>query len=178
MQIVLKDKLSDLFAKYFTYFQKQPDSFMTTLAEQIAKQTNQSVTQQHIDVERLQKDVLRFFELCTNKLIWSCQEDIQAWYNCNRLAHECQICLDNNVLCGLDAVDDMCWSLIHRFCYFVELSQPQLSKNFYAQVLHELQTKPLKLVALEEQEELMTSKKIHLMQRMQACQDMCKLLQS
>ena len=173
MQIVLKEKISDIFAKYFTFFQKNPDSFMTSLAEQIAKQTNQSITQQHIEVEQLKKDVLRFFEMCANKLIWSSKDDIQTWYNCNRLAHECQICLDQKVLCDQNALDDMCWSFIHRFCYFVELSHQDLSKDFFAQVLHDLQTKPLVLIALEEQEDLMTCKKSHLIQRMQSCRDLC-----
>lgn len=173
MQIVLKEKLSEIFAKYFSYFQKNPDSFMTSLAEQIAKQTNQSITQQHIEVEQLKKDVLRFFELCANKLIWSSKDDIQTWYNCNRLAHECQICFDQKVLGDQNALDDMCWSFIHRFCYFVELSYHDLSKDFFSQILHDLQTKPLILIALEEQEDLMTCKKNHLIQRMQICRDLC-----
>jgi hypothetical protein len=173
MQIVLKEKLTTIFSKYFSYFQKNPDGFMDSLAEQIAKQTNQSVTQQHIEVEHLKKDVLRFLELCANKLVWSSKDDLQVWYTCNRLAHECQICLDQKVLCNQDALDDMCWSFIHRFCYFVELSSGSLNKDFYCHVLHDLQTKPLILVALEEQEDLMTSKKSHLMMRMQACKDLC-----
>lgn len=174
MQIVIKEKLSKIFAEYFSYFQKNPDGFMTNLSEQIAKQTNLSVTQQHIDVEHLKKDVLRFIELASNKLIWSSKDDVEVWYTCNRLAHECQNCLDENVLCNQDALDDICWSFIHRFCYFVELSHETLSKNFYAQVLHDLQTKPLALVALEEQEDLMTSKKSHLMSHMQLYKDMCQ----
>lgn len=174
MQIALKEKLSQMFSKYFSYFQKNPDSFMNSLAEQIAKQTNQTVTQQHIEVEQLKKDVLRFLEIAANKLIWSSKDDIQTWYCCNRLAHECQLCLENNVLCNQEALDDMCWSFVHRFCYFVELSHESLSPNFYAQVLHDLQTKPLVLVSLAEQEDLMTPKKSHLISRMQTCRDLCK----
>lgn len=176
MQIAIKEKLSKMFSQYFTYFQKNPDSFMTTLAEQIAKQTNQSVTQQHIEVEHLKKDILRFIEMASNKLIWSSKDDVQVWYTCNRLAHECKFCLDQDVLCNQDALDDLCWSLIHRFSYFVELSCDSLSKNFYAQVLHDIQTKPLILLALEEQEDLMTSKKSHLISKMQLYQEMCKLV--
>lgn len=173
MQVVLKNKLSEMFARYFNVFQKNPDTFMNSLAEQIAKQTNQSVTQQHIEVEQIKKDVLRFFEICANKLIWSSKDDIQTWYSCNRLAHECQICLDNSVLCDANALDDMCWSIIHRFCYFVDLSKDTLSKDFYAQVLHDLQTKPLLLTALEEQEQLMISKKEHLICKLKTCRDIC-----
>ncbi len=173
MQVVLKNKLSEMFTRYFNVFQKNPDTFMNSLAEQIAKQTNQSVTQQHIEVEQIKKDVLRFFEISANKLIWSSNDDVQTWYCCNRLAHECQICLENNVLCDANALDDMCWSIIHRFCYFVDLSKDTLSKDFYAQVLHDLQTKPLLLTALEEQEQLMITKKDHLIYKLKTCRDIC-----
>lgn len=175
MQIALKDKLSEIFSKYFSYFQANPDSFMTTLSEQIAKQTHQSVTQQHIEVEHVKKDLVRFLEIASNKLVWSCKDDIQVWYTCNRLAHECKSCLDQKVLCNQDALDDICWSFIHRFCYFVELSSESLTKDFYAQVLHDLQTKPLILVALEEQEDLMTTKKSHLISRMQLYKELCRV---
>ncbi|HSW75961.1 MAG TPA: hypothetical protein VLG50_02890, partial [Candidatus Saccharimonadales bacterium] len=79
-------------------------------------------------------------------------------------------------LCNQDALDDLCWSFIHRFCYCVELSAGSLSKDFYAQVMHDLQTKPSILVALEEQEDLMTSKKSHLMMHMQTCKDLSSSL--
>ena len=176
MQAVLKEKLSNLFSNYFSYFQKNPDSFMNSLAEQIAKQTNQNATQHQVGVAQLKKDVLRFIEMSANKLVWSAKDDLQVWYTCNRLAHECQCCLDQKVLCNTDALDDLCWSLIHRFCYFVELSSGSLDKNFYSQVLHDLQTKPLALVALDEQEDLMVTKKAHLIMRMQACKDLCNSL--
>lgn len=178
VQVVLKEKLSQIFSKYFSYFQKNPDEFMTSLSEQIARQTNQTVTQQHIEVEQLKKDVLRFLELCANKLVWSSKDDVQVWYTCNRLAHECQICLDQKVLCNPDALDDICWSFIHRFCYFVELSHDALSKDFFAQVLHDVQTKKLTLCALEEQEDLMTTKKSYLTTRMQVYRDLCQSAQS
>jgi len=178
MQTVLKNKLSEMFACYFNVFQKNPDTFMNSLAEQIVKQTNQSVTQQHVEVEQIKKDVLRFFEICANKLVWSSQDDIQTWYCCNRLAHECQICLENSVLCDANALDDMCWSIIHRYCYFVDLSKDILSKDFYSQVLYDLQTKPLLLTALEEQEQLMINKKDHLICKLKTCRDICSTAQA
>lgn len=178
MQIILKNKLSELFARYFNVFQKNPDTFMNSVAEQIAKQTSQSVTQQHIEVEQLKKDVVRFFELCTNKLIWSSNDDIGCWNNCNRLANECQICLENGLICDANALDDMCWSIIHRFCYFVDLSKDTLSKDFYGNILHDLQTKPLLLVALEEQEDLMTKKKDYLICKIKNCRDICCPIQT
>lgn len=171
VQTVLKDRLVTVFTKYFSYFQKNPDAFMTSLSEQLAKQTNQLCTAQHIEVEQLKKDVLRFIELCANKLIWSSKDDAQVWLVCNKIAYETQQCLEKKVLTSQDSFDDVCWSLVHRFCYFLELSAPTLSRNFYDQILLDLQTKPLILTSAEEQEDLMTTKRSHLLSRVQMYKD-------
>ena len=171
MQTVLKERLTTVFSKYFSYFQKNPDGFMTALAEQIAKQTNHQSTLQHVEIEQLKKDVLRFIELCANKLVWSSKDDLQVWYLCNKLAHEGQQCLDQKILSNQEAQDDFCWSLIHRFCYFIELAAPTLSKEFYDQVIQDLKTKPLVLTALEEQEDAITTKRAHLLSCLQMYRD-------
>ena len=144
---------------------------MTSLAEQIAKQTNQCVTKQNIEVEQLKKDVLRFFEIAANKLVWAAQDDVQVWQVCNRLADECSICLQAKVL-PEDALDDLCWSIIHRFCYFLDLFASSLSIDFYEQILHDLKNKPdLNLICLQEQEDLMTTKQNFLTHKIQNCKD-------
>lgn len=167
VQVVLKDRLVNVFTKYFSYFQKNPDAFMTSLSEQLAKQTNQLCTTQHVEVEQLKKDVLRFIEICANKLIWSSKDDAQVWLTCNKLAYETQQCLEKKVLTNQDSFDDVCWSLVHRFCYFLELSASTLSRDFYDSVLNDLKTKPLVLTSAEEQEDLMISKRSHLLARVE-----------
>lgn len=162
MQSVLKDRLTSVFSKYFSYFQKNPDGFMDALAEQIAKQTHHQSTLQHVEIEQLKKDILRFVELCANKLVWSSKDDLQVWYVCNKIAQEGQQCLNQQILSNQEAQDDFCWSLVHRFCYFVELAAPTLSKEFYDQVLLDLQSKPLVLTSIEEQEDSIKSKRDHL----------------
>lgn len=171
VQSVLKDRLVTVFTKYFSYFQKNPDAFMTSLSEQLAKQTNQLCTMQHVEIEQLKKDVLRFIEICANKLVWSSKDDVQVWFVCNKLAYEAQQCLDKKILTNQDSFDDICWSLVHRFCYFLELSAPTLSRDFYEHVLNDLKTKPLVLTSVEEQEDLMTSKRSHLLARVQMYKD-------
>lgn len=171
MQKVLKERLTSVFSKYFSYFQKNPDGFMTSLAEQIAKQTNHLHTQQHVEIEQLKKDILKFIEFCANKLVWSSKDDLQVWYICNKLAYEAQQCLEKGVLTEQDALDDVAWSLIHRFCYFVELAAPTLSREFYESVLSDLRSKPLILTAVEEQEDLITPKREYLANKIQMYRD-------
>lgn len=167
VQVVLKDRLTSIFSKYFSYFQKDPDGFMTDLSKQIAKQTNQHFTAQHVEVEQLKKDILRFIELCANKLVWSSKDDMHVWTVCNKLAYEAHQCLESKVLPNQDALDDVCWSVIHRFCYFLDLAGNTLSSDFYDRTLEDLKTKPLILTALAEQEDLMTTKREHLVNKLQ-----------
>ena len=171
-QSALKERLTHVFSKYFSYFQSNPDNFMDSLSEQIAKQANQLCTTQHVEIEQLKKDLLRFIELCSGKFICSSSDDIHVWYICNRLAQEAHQCLDEKILPGQDSFDDICWSLIHRFCYFIELSGSTLSRDFYDQVLLDLATKPLILTMAEEQEELIVGKRAHLKYHIQAAKDL------
>ena len=171
VQNVLKDRLTTVFSKYFSYFQKNPDGFMNSLSEQLAKQTNQLCTMQHVEVEQLKKDILRFIEICANKLIWSSGDGIQVWNTCNKLAYETQQCLEKKLLTDQNAFDDVCWSFVHRFCYFLELSSSTLSKDFYDRVLNDLKTSSLILTCAQEQEDLITSKRSHMISRIQMYKD-------
>ncbi len=172
VQKLLKEKLVSVFTQYFSYFQSNPDAFMNSLSEQLAKQTNQMCTAQHVEIEQLKKDILRFIEICANKLIWSSKDDLQVWNTCNSLAYEAQQCLEKKLLPNQDALDDVYWSLIYRFCYFLELAAPVLSNNFYDIVLQDLKDKPLVLTSIEEQEDLMTTKRSYLLSRVAMYKDL------
>lgn len=162
LQISLKKKFTSVFSNYFPYFKKNPDAFLEALSEQIAHKTTAKQTEQHIDVEHLKKDILRFLEICINKLAWSPDDGYEAWACLNKFAEITFTFLEKKMITDIDAYDDICWSLVHRFCYFVELSHQQLPQEFFTKVITDLETKTLLLTEVEEQEDFMRSKKDHL----------------
>lgn len=165
LQQSLKKRFSHIFSTYSSYFQKNPDAFLEALSEQIAKKTNEVQTQQHIDVEHVRKDILRFLEICMNKLVWSPHEAYDAWISINELAEQSHNFLTKKLINDADALDDIYWSLIHRFCYFIEISHDDISEEIFKQIVSDIYTQDLLLFAIEEQENLITSKKDFLLRK-------------
>ncbi|MBP6869258.1 hypothetical protein KBC04_00005 [Candidatus Babeliales bacterium] len=165
LQKSLKARFSNIFSTYFSYFQKSPDAFLDALSEQIAKKTNEVQTQQHVEVEQIKKDVQRFLETCMNKLIWSPTDGYEAWVSINELATKAEMFLDRKLLSDVDALDDICWSLLHRFAYFIEVSADEIPEDVFVKIVHDIYNEKLILLAIDEQEELITGKKDFLLKK-------------
>lgn len=165
LQKSLKARFSNIFSNYFSYFQKSPDAFLEALSEQIAKKTNEVQTQQHVDVEHIKKDILRFLETCISKLIWPPKDVYDAWTAVNEIACQAELFLDKKLLSDVDALDDICWSLIHRFCYFMELSADDMAQEDLIKIIHDIHEEKLLLLQIEEQEDLMSNKKEYLLKK-------------
>jgi hypothetical protein len=165
VQKSLKDRFSSIFSNYFSYFQKNPDAFLEALSEQIAKKTNDMHTQQHIDIEHIKKDVIRFLEVCINKLIWSPNDPYEAWISINEIATQADYFLRKKLITDVDALDDIYWSLIYRFTYFLDIAHDNISEETFIQIVQEIHTEKLLLFMIEEQEDLITTKKEFLLQK-------------
>jgi hypothetical protein len=165
LQKSLKNRFSNIFSTYLSYFQKSPDAFLDALSEQIAKKTNEVQTQQHIDVENIKKDILRFLETCINKLVWSPKDAYDAWISVNEIATQSELFLSKKLLSDVDAFDDICWSLIHRFCYFMDVSSEDIPEEVFIKIINDIHTEKLVLFEIEEQEDLITRKKDFLLKK-------------
>jgi hypothetical protein len=164
MQSKLKNHMTNIFSKYFSFFQSDADAFMDALAKQIAQQTNHLHTQQHVDVAYLKKDFLRFFEICINKLILPADDMLESWHTINQIADAFYLSMNTECFTGISAYDDLAWSLIHRFCYILNLSYRTISQEMYNKIMQEIQNKELHLLKTEEQEKFILTKRGFLLQ--------------
>ena len=167
MKTKLKEHMTNIFSKYFSYFQSKPEAFMDALSKQIAHQTNDFYTQQHVDVAHLKKDILRFFELCINKLILPADDILESWEKVNQIADELHVSLQANIFTGETAFDDICWSLVHRFCYILNLNYRQVPQYTYNKLLQKLRTESCKLLQTEEQEKVLQTKRSFLIAKVE-----------
>ena len=172
----LKSRFANIFSNYFSHFKKNPEAFLDALAEQIAKKTNDTQTSQHIEVEHIKKDVVRFLEICINKLVWSPEDGYEAWLSVNQLAQDSYELLQSDLITDMDALDDILWSLIHRFCYFVKISKHDLPQDFFVKVINDINSKNLILFTVEEQEDFITPKKEFLLNKLQKLSPQTKLI--
>jgi hypothetical protein len=157
----LLTKLTD----HIKEFQAAPDSFLSTLAEELAtycKQQIDSVQKQAARVEtreRLRQITFRLFDTIISKAIWDPKSNENLWKSFIGIANKLQLLGNHGIINHMDDLDDLLWTLTHRFCFFLDLTGAALPVKFYHQVEHDLEHKAVFFLEFKEQDDGIISKK-------------------
>lgn len=156
----VKTRLIKDFSEQFTDFKKDPESFISNVAKKITKQV-----EQELELVSMQQTVTRFLEIAISKIIWSPYDQEKTWESMQHLCKQFVLLLEKNIITDVDALDDLLWSLVHRYCYFVELTGSLLVPGFYEKVLRDLKNEKLIMSIVEEQDELLKPKTVFLKEK-------------
>lgn len=147
---------SMLFKKFsinFDLFKSDPEIFLDQLSEDIAQ-----VAQEEVSMQQLKQTTIRFLEVALSKLIWSPNDQTKTWDNVKSVSNQLAALLEANIVEDLDALDDLYWTLIHRYCFFIDLTSTSLNVETYDQIKNDITNSQLLLFETEEQQEYMESK--------------------
>ena len=158
LHTVVKNILFDNFLKNFNLFKQDPHAFLDDLATQIVTAIEQKDADQENRVDQLRQQLVRFLELSLTKLIWSPEDNEDTWKSVKLISVQLAELNRVGILNNTDDLNDLYWSLIHRFCYFLELMGDQLPQEFFSIVKKDLVEQSLLLFPLEEFEENITTK--------------------
>lgn len=157
------------FTEHFAHFQTSPEAFIGELSHDLSmvyKHQSELQTQlrakyanKQESLSRLRNLVIRFFELTIGRIIWNTLTPETIWPSVIAMAEGLKSLAEHNVLDHMDDLDDLFWTLTHRFCYFVELTGADLPLSFYAQVEQDLINKNVFFLESKEQDDGITSKK-------------------
>jgi len=161
---IINNILYKNFLSRFTVFKQDPKAFFNDISENVLKTLNKqsNMTDKHVNVEHLKQAVIRFLELGIGKLIWSPQEHENIWELFYSTAKHIETFATSNIVNDLDDMDDLFWSLIHRFCFFIELAGQQLPVEFYTNFRTKLASSDLLMFNIKEQEKSIKTKELHL----------------
>jgi hypothetical protein len=157
----LLTKLTD----HIKEFQAAPDSFLSSLAEELAtyyKQQIDSAQKQAARVEtreRLRQITFRLFDTILSKAIWDPKSNGNLWKSFVGIANKLQLLGNHGIINHMDDLDDLLWTLTHRFCFFLDLTGAALPVKFYHQVEHDLEHKAVFFLEFKEQDDGIISKK-------------------
>jgi hypothetical protein len=152
------------FLSDYDEFKKDPDDFLSALTTQIV-----DIVEEEVSIDQLRHVLVRFLELGTSKLVWSPEDHEHVWTSVKKISNQLAKLVEHNVVEDIDDLDDMYWSLINRFCFFVDITHTSLDIEFYHSVQHDLNHGGLTLVELEEQESWLESKEDCLNRTIQSC---------
>lgn len=172
----INDLLYNSFLAQFDLFKKDPDTFFTNISDSIVEQLrvaheqDKQITQAHV-----QQAVVRFLDIGLSKLIWSPHEHELIWPSIKEIAQHLENLTEKDVIADADDLDDLYWTLVHRFSFFLDVANPDLPVCFYEKIKDDLATNQLLLCDLDEQEEHLESKGERLMQALLASEAKARL---
>ena len=116
-----------------------------------------------ISVDELRHTLVRLLEITINKLTWHPEEHAKIWVSVKSISKQLEVLMEHNIIDDANDLDDLYWTLIHRFCYFLDLAHADLPVKFLEAIKDDVSTQQFLLIELEEQEPLITSKRDHLL---------------
>lgn len=153
-EVVKKILYQSLLSK-FSDLKKDPELFMSTLSKEI-------VTQLHHDTATTQKEtsrtITRFIEAALDKIIWDPREQLQCWNICKTIADQLATLQSAHIIASEEDLNHCYWSLVYRFCYFIETAGEHLSLTTYQAIKCDIATQATTLLTLPEREAFIRSK--------------------
>jgi len=140
----------------FNELKVQPELFLNNLTDEILVIACGSDEQP--TVQQLTWSVVRFIEAALNKLIWDPRDDIDTWECVKALALSLEALYEARIIPDTKALNQCYWSLVYRYCYFLETAGSELSRECYAKIKKDSADTPLTFLMLEEQEDFITTK--------------------
>ena len=159
----LNKLLYDSILNKFKHLQANPDEFFQELTQEITDLVQRRTTQA-VEQEQLRQTLIRCLETAITKLIWSPDDQEQVWTSFKTIANNLHQLTQKGIVNDLDNLDDLAWSLVHRFCFFLENLGGYIAPTVYATIKEDLASQAVPLLHLEEQEDLILSKGEQLMQ--------------
>lgn len=166
LKLSVNDVLYSSFLSQFDFFKKDPKTFFNNLSNEILTSLNYELNNAEKEArkEQLRQMVIRFLEICASKLVWSPDEPQEIWESIRITSNQFASFMKDHILEDVDHLDDLLWSITHRFCFFLDLTGSDLPIHFYQDIKQDLIRKTPLLCKLEEQEPLILSKSDYIMQ--------------
>jgi hypothetical protein len=165
----IKKQIEGLILSKFTrqvdLFKREPDTFVSSLAQELAHfyegetSRTKKVLEKEESLERLRNIIIRFYDTALGKAMWNPQEPARIWQSFTTIAQGLQRLGEFNIIKHMDDLDDLLWTLTHRFCYFLDLAGASLPLMFYERIEHDLDEKTVYFLEFREQDDGITSKK-------------------
>ena len=153
------------FTQNMPQFQEEPNIFLSQLSEQVAKiakkelDSAQKTLEQKEMLERLRQIIIRFLEISLSKVIWNQTHYEGIWESVLTMSNGLKLLGINSILDHMDDLDDLLWSLTHRFCFFLNLAGSYLPVSFYEEIEYDIASKVVFFLEMSEQDDEIKTKK-------------------
>lgn len=147
----LKQTVDDMlfleFGSRFELFKSDPALFFNNLSEQIIQ-----AAREEVEVERFRQSMVRFIEIGISKMIWDITDSKSIWPNVKKISTSIEELYNTGIIHDINDIDNLCWSLVHRFNYFLDITFERMPESFYHDMKTDIHNEPPLFLRLEEQD--------------------------
>ena len=139
-----------LYAKFSTEyesFRQNPDLFLQSISTDIVALAQEEIEQSHI-----RHAIIRLCEIALNKLIRHPGEQEKTWELTKKIATQLATLLEDNILDDANDLDDLYWTLLTRYCYFIEIAAIDMPESFYTALKNDISSNKIVFFELPEQD--------------------------
>ena len=146
-------------------FKTNPNKLASSLSEPISLLARKEIEHFELNLEkkdltvRLREIIVRFFEMALSKTIWNHMMPETILKSFINISKGFDNLAKAGILDHMDDLDDLQWSLTHRFCFFLDLEGANLPISFYEEIEKALASRFVSFLENQEQDEGIKSKK-------------------
>ncbi len=162
--------LYDTFITHYGSFKQDPDTFLHELAMHAF-----FLAEEQITIQALRNSVLKFIDLAIGKLVWSSRDPISSWQTTKDIAEKLITLVTHNIIVDVTEINDLCWSLVYRFCFFIDIQNDKLPLSFYESIQKEIQQNNFLFLDLPEDTTFLETKHSRIMRALMTAQAKIRL---
>jgi hypothetical protein len=149
----VNNALYHTFSTEYESFRADPAHFLNSLSNTIVVLAQEEVTR-----EQIRHSIMRFAEIALSKCIWDIAAPEKSWLTTKKIADHLATLLERNILEDTNDLDDLYWSLLTRYCYFIDIMATDLEPSFYIFIKNDIAAQGTILFDLPEQDSFVESK--------------------
>jgi hypothetical protein len=158
----MKHCMGNYLVDHFNELKTNPDATLTNLAQELYTLIDDSDSKD-ISIRELQHAIHHFMGRVVMNLIWSPSDQQDTWLLTKSMSHILETYVEKNMI-DSDMFDDLLWTLLKRYGYFVSLSASDLDRSFFEKIQQDLKNEKASLWLLQEREAYIATKLEYLQQ--------------
>jgi hypothetical protein len=166
-QSTVNNMLYAKFSSEYDSFRQDPNLFLEKISSNIV-----AIAEEEIVQEQLRQGIIRFCEIALSKLVWDPTAREETWQITKTIAEQLVAFLEHNIIDDINDLDDLHWTLLNRYCYFLELTAADMPSSFYQSVRNDLRSNGdnIILFALKEQDDFIEPKLSYMQRTLMAAE--------
>lgn len=135
------------FSTEYESFRQDPELFLKNTSSHIF-----SLAQEEMEQKEIRQDIIRFCEIALSKLIWHPAEEEKTWELTKKIATQLATLLEQNILDDTNDLNDLYWTLLSRYCYFIEITATDMPESFYTSLKNDISSNKILFFEIPEQD--------------------------